>query len=54
MIDIKLRQTCEAYEILCRIKAGLLLAGRDHEGEYVWMGNKINWDFSERLMSIYE
>jgi hypothetical protein len=32
-----------AFEILCRIKAGLQLCGQNEDGELEWLGTNIAW-----------
>lgn len=37
-----------AYEILARIRAGLILAGRNEDGEYEWIGTQAQWKEVEK------
>lgn len=42
-----------AYQILARIKAGLVLAGKTEEG-YEWIGTQSQWKLVELMEYVYE
>lgn len=44
MIDSRLRQPITAGEVLAHIRAGLVLSGRNWEGEYEWIGHRDKWN----------
>ena len=37
------RNYTTAYDFLLKDEAGLVLAGKDEDGELVWMGDKNQW-----------
>ena len=47
-------RTYQAYEILAKIQAGLVLGGQDDDGDLEWIGTRDKWQLARYLEDKFE